>query len=56
MKLLVLSLCFVAVLATVSAESERHQELQNTLDELSKELEEADIAETNYEGLRIYTH
>ena len=52
MKLLVLSLCLVTVLATESVELKRNQELESALDEFSNELEDAEIAETDNEGLR----
>lgn len=54
MKLLVLSLCFVAAFAAASAEFEGQQALENTLNDLSNEPEEADAVKTNSEGLRMH--
>ena len=45
MKLLVLSLCLVAVLATKSAQLERQQALEDALDALADELDEIVTAE-----------
>ena len=47
MKLLVLSLCLVAVFATKRAQFERGQELEDALDDLANELEEIATAEAN---------
>ena len=51
MKLLVLSLCLVAVLAT-RTQYERQQELENALEELGDKLEDIVNAETAKKGLQ----
>lgn len=47
MKLLVLSLCCVAVLATTTGDFDRKQELEKVLDELSNALATAEEAKTD---------
>ena len=53
MKLLVLSLCLVAALATKSAQFGRQQELEDALDDLANEIEEIVAAEAIEKGLTI---
>lgn len=49
MKLLVLTVCYVAVLATTSGDFERKRELEKVLDELSNALTTAEEANTDEE-------
>ena len=54
MKLLVLSLCLVAALATKSAQFGRQQELEDALDDLANEIEEIVAAEALEKGLSVF--
>lgn len=54
MKLLVLSLCLVAALATERAQFGRQQELEDALDDLANEIEDIVAVEAIEKGLTIF--